>query len=146
MKDQDLIQAIEQLVTDHNPPVSDLPGHVDFIKETNRSLVTKIKELFFKSVPVGSTKATIQVHAVMSFWYAQRNIERWSLIDKVFGEEDEGVVNHLKDLFMKAKYCINDFMIDLDEEKRMKLIQYVMDQYNGFTLESAKRYVDQLEK
>ena len=82
----------------------------------------------------------IQIHAIMSFFYACHNIDRASLIYKAFSDEPEPMRKHLSEVFQKCGYQVFDLLTNLDAMHRAKLILYIMEEYKGFPVASAESY------
>ena len=87
----------------------------------------------------------IQIHSVMSFFYACHNIDRASLIYKAFADEPEPMRKHLSEVFQKCNYQVFDLLTNLDAMHRAKLILYIMEEYKGFPVASAESYLRDLE-
>lgn len=85
----------------------------------------------------------IQIHAIMSFFYACHNIDRASLIYKVFADEPESMRKHLSDVFQKTGYQVFDLLTNLDAPHRAKLILWIMENYAGFPVASAEGYLQE---
>jgi len=100
-----------------------------------------IKALFCEELPKGETSSVIQVHAVMNFFFADHNISKYNLIRQAFPDIDIRDVHHLEERLEECNHSLFRFIEKIDEEKRGRLIRYIMENYNGVSVQTIqKRY------
>lgn len=81
----------------------------------------------------------IQIQAIMNFWLACQNIQKFDLIEMAFkGTESDPMIVHLFKLFDSVKFNVFDFIGKLDTKKRGVFINHIMTHYNGISIDTVK--------
>ncbi len=85
--------------------------------------------------------SAIQIHAIMNFWYAQRNLSPYKLMKKIFKDFcDPDMIDWIEALYEKANYKLDDLIRSLSEDYRGHLIKFVMREYKGVRMEDVEKY------
>jgi len=96
-------------------------------------------KIFGARIPTGETKAIVQTHSIMNFWFACHNMTKCNLIERVFSDfVDLSTLNHLSVKFEKSDKDLMQFFEHLDPKKRQILIEYIMKNYEGINLKTIK--------
>ena len=138
-----IIEKLSEMIDDHFQPIIDSTSGAleqQAVGETKDNLIVKIKKLFGEKVSTSETTSIFQVHAVMNFFFADHNISKYNLIRQAFPDIDIRDVHHLEEKLEECNHSLFRFIEKIDEEKRGVLIRYIMDNYNGVSIESIKKY------
>ncbi len=84
----------------------------------------------------------IQIHAVRNFILANDKMEKSNLMERAFaGIESDQEIEHLKEMFYGHEYDLFAFLEVLSETQIAVLINYIMKNYNGITVNQIEKYV-----
>lgn len=116
------MSKLKQLITEVIQKSENGEGRLD-----RQSLFTNMEEM----------AKIISVHGFMNVWFASYNISIRTIINNVF-HDDHDTRNHLR-VASEGMHLI-EFMMDLDETNRGKIITFIMENYEGVNYESISKY------
>jgi len=120
------------------------------IDETNSEIVYKkyeqmririLEKIKKKLLPeTSATVPIIQIHAVRNFFFANHNLRKDTLIEKVFEGKDEHWISFCKELFaVKCNFDLYKLIEYINESEAAILITWIMKNYNAFPIETVER-------
>jgi len=137
----DLLEDLSEILySEFKPMIEETNSDVTFKKyETMRiRILSKIKD---KLLPeTSATVPIIQIHAVRNFFFANHNLRKDTLIEKVFEGKDESWIAFCKELFaVKCNFDLYKLIEYINERESAILITWIMKNYNAFPIETVER-------
>ena len=93
-----------------------------------------------KKLPLNQTKNIIQLQAVMNFWFACHNVDKFNLIRNAFKGLSLDQIHGMEKRFEKIDYDVFELIKGFREPERAKLILYIVNEYNGVSVDSIKKH------
>lgn len=135
--DDVLVRELDSLQEEN--PFNMASTKIDF-EAMRKRIFKKIKDKITGRTTL--TVPVIQCHAVINFWLACINMDKRKLIENAFeGTENEVHISHYKEMLFEMEYNMNEFFVILSEDQRCLIIQYIMKNYSGITVNQIEKYV-----
>lgn len=139
--DLSVLPEVEAVIADFyqdmdsdNPESSSMNLH----KAELKSLISRIRNRI-----TGKTTATlpvIQIHAIVSLMYAENNLPKYDLMKRIFKNHSEIVSIEMQKLFKVLDYSIYKTLEAVTEERRSSIIQFIMLDYKGISVEYIQKH------